>query len=146
MCDLLWSDPDMLAKTWKPNDRGISVVFGEDIVEKFLKDNDLDLICRAHEVQFDGYEFFARRKLVTVFSAPNYCGEFDNDAAIMSIDESLCCRFQCFKPVSRTDRRIESFKKPVFNVAENEDEPELSDHPTLEINRNLKYVDNNPFA
>ncbi len=26
----------------------------------------------------DGYEFFANRRLVTVFSAPNYCGEFDN--------------------------------------------------------------------
>ena len=26
----------------------------------------------------DGYEFFNKRQLVTVFSAPNYCGEFDN--------------------------------------------------------------------
>ena len=25
-----------------------------------------------------GYEFFAHRQLVTIFSAPNYCGEFDN--------------------------------------------------------------------
>lgn len=29
----------------------------------------------------DGYEFFAKRQLVTVFSAPNYCGEFDNAGA-----------------------------------------------------------------
>ena len=50
MCDLLWSDPDAMVKTWNKNDRGISVVFGQEIVEKFLKDNDLDLICRAHEV------------------------------------------------------------------------------------------------
>jgi serine/threonine-protein phosphatase PP1 catalytic subunit len=35
----------------------------------------------------DGYEFFSERNLVTIFSAPNYCGEFDNDAAIMEIDE-----------------------------------------------------------
>jgi len=26
----------------------------------------------------DGYEFFSKRQLVTLFSAPNYCGEFDN--------------------------------------------------------------------
>jgi len=26
----------------------------------------------------DGYEFFAERQLVTVFSAPNYCNKFDN--------------------------------------------------------------------
>jgi hypothetical protein len=42
----------------------------------------------------DGYEFFAKRGLVTIFSAPNYCGEFDNAGAIMSIDETLMCSFQ----------------------------------------------------
>ena len=31
-----------------------------------------------HQVVEDGYEFFAKRQLVTLFSAPNYCGEFDN--------------------------------------------------------------------
>ena len=31
----------------------------------------------------DGYEFFAQRQLVTIFSAPNYCGEFDNSGAMM---------------------------------------------------------------
>ena len=42
----------------------------------------------------DGYEFFARRQLVTLFSAPNYCGEFDNAGGMMSIDETLMCSFQ----------------------------------------------------
>jgi hypothetical protein len=42
----------------------------------------------------DGYEFFAKRQLVTLFSAPNYCGEFDNAGAMMSVDESLLCSFQ----------------------------------------------------
>ena len=37
----------------------------------------MDLICRAHMVVEDGYEFYNDRTLVTVFSAPNYCGEFD---------------------------------------------------------------------
>ena len=41
----------------------------------------------------EGYEFFSNRNLVTIFSAPNYCGEFDNDAAIMDIDKTLCCKF-----------------------------------------------------
>lgn len=48
------------------------------VVHKFLQKNDFDLICRAHQVVEDGYEFFAKRQLVTLFSAPNYCGEFDN--------------------------------------------------------------------
>ena len=42
----------------------------------------------------DGYEFFADRTLVTVFSAPNYCGEFDNFGAVMSVSEELLCSFE----------------------------------------------------
>ena len=42
-----------------------------------------------NQVVEDGYEFFAKRQLVTVFSAPNYCGEFDNAGAMMSVDDTL---------------------------------------------------------
>lgn len=45
----------------------------------------------------DGYEFFSKRQLVTLFSAPNYCGEFDNAGAMMSVDDSLMCSFQILK-------------------------------------------------
>ena len=47
----------------------------------------------------DGYEFFANRQLVTIFSAPNYCGEFDNVGAMMTVGETLVCSFQILKPV-----------------------------------------------
>ena len=94
LCDLLWSDPDKDVLGWGENDRGVSWTFGANEVAKFLKNHDLDLICRAHQVVEDGYEFFAKRQLVTIFSAPNYCGEFDNAAAIMSVDDSLMCSFQ----------------------------------------------------
>ena len=50
------------------------------------------------QVVEDGYEFFAKRQLVTVFSAPNYCGEFDNAGAMMSVDSELLCSFQVLKP------------------------------------------------
>jgi len=101
LCDLLWADPmpDAHGGGFGPNDRGVSVSFGSDIVEKVLLKEDLDLVVRAHQVVEDGYEFFADRKLVTIFSAPNYCGEFDNAASILSIDENLQCSFQVLKPV-----------------------------------------------
>lgn len=47
-----------------------------------------------YQVVEDGYEFFAKRQLVTLFSAPNYCGEFDNAGGMMSVDETLMCSFQ----------------------------------------------------
>lgn len=94
LCDLLWSDPDKDVQGWGENDRGVSFTFGADIVSKFLNRHDLDLICRAHQVVEDGYEFFAKRSLVTLFSAPNYCGEFDNAGGMMSVDDSLMCSFQ----------------------------------------------------
>lgn len=98
LCDLLWSDPDNDVKGWGENDRGVSYTFGTDKVTEFLKTHDLDLICRAHQVVEDGYEFFAQRQLVTIFSAPNYCGEFDNAGALMIVDDSLTCSFQMLKP------------------------------------------------
>lgn len=94
LCDLLWSDPDKDVQGWSENDRGVSFTFGADVVSKFLNRHDLDLICRAHQVVEDGYEFFAKRQLVTLFSAPNYCGEFDNAGGMMSVDETLMCSFQ----------------------------------------------------
>ena len=99
LCDLLWSDPDKDCVEYDENDRGVSVIFGEKIVQDFNKKNDLDLIIRAHQVVDDGYEFFAQRQLITIFSAPNYCGEFDNSAGIMIIDESLTCSLKVLRPI-----------------------------------------------
>ncbi|KAG0439567.1 Serine/threonine-protein phosphatase PP1-2 [Dictyocoela muelleri] len=98
LCDLLWSDPENDINGWRENDRGVSYVFGDDIVRMMVEKFDLDLIVRAHQVVEDGYEFFADKRLVTVFSAPNYCGEFDNAGGIMCIDESLVCSFKILKP------------------------------------------------
>jgi serine/threonine-protein phosphatase PP1 catalytic subunit len=104
LCDLLWADPDKDIVGWGENDRGVSFTFGEDVVAQFLRRHDLDLVCRAHQVVEDGYEFFARRQLVTIFSAPNYCGEFDNAGAMMSVDDTLMCSFQILKPAEKKQR------------------------------------------
>ncbi|PHH67495.1 hypothetical protein CDD82_1422 [Ophiocordyceps australis] len=104
LCDLLWSDPDKDITGWSENDRGVSFTFGPDVVSRFLQKHDMDLICRAHQVVEDGYEFFSKRQLVTLFSAPNYCGEFDNAGAMMSVDESLLCSFQILKPAEKKQK------------------------------------------
>lgn len=50
LCDLLWADPGKESKGWAVNDRGVSHTFGADKVSEFLMKNDMDLICRAHQV------------------------------------------------------------------------------------------------
>ena len=112
LCDLLWSDPDKDMVGWGENDRGVSFTFGEDIVAQFLRKMDLDLVCRAHQVVEDGYEFFARRQLVTIFSAPNYCGEFDNAGGMMAVDETLMCSFQILKPAEKAKRQAIGAARP----------------------------------
>lgn len=103
LVDLLWSDPATPEHKkdkgkWLPNDRGISYIFDEVLLEQFLKHFHLELLVRGHQVVEDGYEFFGNRKLVTVFSAPNYCsGEFNNAAGVMSVDATLMCSFHIFK-------------------------------------------------
>jgi serine/threonine-protein phosphatase PP1 catalytic subunit len=69
--DLLWSDPADMDQDWESNERGVSYCFGKKVIVDFLAKHDFDLVCRAHMVVEDGYEFFNDRLLVTVFSAPN---------------------------------------------------------------------------
>lgn len=97
--DLLWSDPADTQNEWEDNERGVSYCFSKVAINKFLTKFSFDLVCRAHMVVEDGYEFFNDRSLVTVFSAPNYCGEFDNWGAVMSVSEELLCSFELLKPL-----------------------------------------------
>ncbi|KIX00472.1 serine/threonine-protein phosphatase PP-Z1 [Rhinocladiella mackenziei CBS 650.93] len=97
--DLLWSDPADIDQDWESNERGVSYCFGKKVIVDFLARHDFDLVCRAHMVVEDGYEFFNDRLLVTVFSAPNYCGEFDNWGAVMSVSSNLLCSFELLKPL-----------------------------------------------
>ncbi|KAI1081905.1 Metallo-dependent phosphatase-like protein [Whalleya microplaca] len=97
--DLLWSDPADMEADWEANERGVSYCFGKKVITDFLATHDFDLVCRAHMVVEDGYEFFNDRVLVTVFSAPNYCGEFDNWGAVMSVSSELLCSFELLKPL-----------------------------------------------
>ena len=106
LCDLLWADPDKGTNGWGENDSGVSFTFGPEIVSKFLTKHGLDLVVRGHQVVEDGYEFFAKRQLVTLWSAPNYRGEFDNAGAMMSVDETLMCSFQILKPSAADKRKM----------------------------------------
>lgn len=98
LCDLLWGDPAADMVGWAENDRGVSYLFGLDVVEAFLRKHEFDMIVRAHQVVQDGFEFFGQRKLITLFSAPNYCGEFGNAGAMMHVADDLSIFFTVLRP------------------------------------------------
>jgi len=96
MCDCLWADPSDINGR-HPSKRGISAMFGPDVTERFLEDNDLskyffflslsifgiELVVRAHEVKPLGFEYQKGGKCLTVFSAPNYCDAMGNKGAFV---------------------------------------------------------------
>lgn len=95
ICDLLWADPaHRVNGLFEPSSRNISFHFSDEALRRFLEVNDFDLVCRAHQVVQNGYEFFPSqsvRHLVTIFSATNYCNEFSNNGAMLCVDENLGC-------------------------------------------------------
>jgi len=105
LCDLTWADPDNHFIEWQDSDRGVSYTFNQTVLKKFVEQNNIELVVRAHQVVDGGYEFFGNRRLVTVFSAPNYCGECGNSAAVLKIGPNLECSFVIMKPVSQPIRK-----------------------------------------
>ena len=86
MCDLLWSDPDDRCG-WGISPRGAGYTFGQDISEAFNHNNGLTLVARAHQLVMEGYKEMFDCRIVTVWSAPNYCYRCGNVAAILELGE-----------------------------------------------------------
>jgi len=84
MCEMLWSDPHE-ENGRAPSKRGVGCHFGPDVTKKFLDDNNLDLLIRSHEMKNQGYEWQHGKRLLTVFSAPNYVDTMGNKGAFVRI-------------------------------------------------------------
>ncbi|KAB5572861.1 hypothetical protein DKX38_000055 [Salix brachista] len=100
MCDLLWSDPDDRCG-WGISPRGAGYTFGQDISEQFNHTNNLKLIARAHQLVMEGYNWGHEQKVVTIFSAPNYCYRCGNMASILEVDDCKEHTFIQFEPAPR---------------------------------------------
>jgi len=110
MCDLLWSDPEDV-QGWGLSPRGAGYLFGDSVVKTFNHTNDLELICRAHQLVMEGFKYMFNNSLVTVWSAPNYCYRCGNVAAILELDENRNQNFKIFEAAPQEARGIPS-KKP----------------------------------
>ena len=94
----MWSDPDDV-ESWRKSPRGAGYLFGKKISKEFCQINDLQLIARAHQLVMEGYIYWHNDKIVTVWSAPNYCYRSGNVAAIMQVGEKCKRSFKVFKAV-----------------------------------------------
>ena len=106
MCDLLWSDPDQDQKGFGISPRGAGYLFGEDVVNTFEEINKIELIARAHQLVMEGFKKMFSNKLVTIWSAPNYCYRCGNAASILKLDEDLKQESIFFTAASVEDRRV----------------------------------------
>lgn len=110
-CDLLWSDPfedgegtggesdseeDGSTSWFGYNEtRQCSYIFGVEAVKHFLAENKLTSVIRAHEAQVDGYKMHMINettgipRVITIFSAPNYCDVYKNKAACLKFDNAV---------------------------------------------------------
>ncbi|XP_020810195.1 serine/threonine-protein phosphatase 4 catalytic subunit-like [Drosophila serrata] len=111
MCDLLWSDPDN-RKGWGVSPRGAGYLFGPDVVAEFNRTNNLDMICRAHQLVMEGFKWHFNETVLTVWSAPNYCYRCGNTAAILELNEYLQRNFIIFDAAPQ-DTRPKYLKKPL---------------------------------
>lgn len=93
----LQADPDPTIQGYEESPRGAARIFGPDALKQFCDTLGLELVIRAHQVVEDGYEFFGNKTLVTIFSAPNYCGQFENVGSILHISKDLNCSFTTFR-------------------------------------------------
>ncbi|EGR32452.1 protein phosphatase, putative [Ichthyophthirius multifiliis] len=112
MSDMMWSDPDDV-QGWAQSQRGAGYLFGQSIVNDFCKKNNIEIIFRAHQLVMDGYKAIFNDKLVTIWSAPNYCYRMGNVAAILELDENLQKQYKVFEAAPQDVKEFNSVKRDI---------------------------------
>lgn len=98
MMEMLWTDPQE-EEGRSASKRGVGIQFGPDVTDNFCQKNNLNAIIRSHEVRQGGYSEEHGGRLITVFSAPNYCDSQGNLGAYINIGPELKLDFKTFKEV-----------------------------------------------
>src|ERR1700735_2091526 len=102
--------PNLLTTTKRQNDnilngiRGAGYTFGSLVVEKFLHENGMDHILRAHQLCMEGFQVLFDDQLSTVWSAPNYCYRCGNLASILEIGVEGERHFNVFEAAPENER------------------------------------------
>ena len=83
---LLWSDPSPTVDYYETSTRGSGFFYGKQAVKEFLENTKLEVLIRGHECVQNGINIDFEGKLITVFSASNYCGLVGNNSGVLRIE------------------------------------------------------------
>ena len=84
---ILWSDPKDTCDNYQDSVRGSGYFFGESAFKEFADSQKITTIIRAHECVLSGFQTHFNGRLMTVFSASNYCGLVGNLSAVLMIND-----------------------------------------------------------
>jgi len=115
MSDMLWADPQV-GPGRGASKRGVGQSFGPDVTDRFLKENNLEMVIRSHEVKPKGYQVEQNGKLVTLFSAPNYCDQVGNQGAFAVIRKDLKPVYTSFDAVPHPSVPPMAYASPLFGL------------------------------
>jgi protein phosphatase len=97
---LVWSDPDPSVDRFETSTvRGAGYLFGEAAVTAFLDEAKLTMLVRAHQCIPEGAKELFGGRVMTVFSASNYCGLVGNQAAVLQITAPGVHEIRRFSPL-----------------------------------------------
>ena len=92
IASLVWSDPRSDVSMYGVSPRGTGFCYGDEAVKKYLAENGLTAIVRAHECVMEGVKSWFDGRVVTVFSASNYCGQANNLAGVLRVEDGVILR------------------------------------------------------
>jgi serine/threonine-protein phosphatase PP1 catalytic subunit len=88
LTEIMWNDPKAGLEGFSESFRGYGIkFFGENVFEAFLKKNGLKFVIRSHECFPEGYRWFFRKRLLSIFSSANYRGPNPASYAVIKNDE-----------------------------------------------------------
>jgi protein phosphatase len=107
--DLLWSDPTPSEDTLgihpnlarDPQKQNNISLYGADIVEKFLKNNQISMMIRANQICMDGMDRYANNQVFTITSCSNYNNSHGNDACFLVVQKKMIISPKIIKPSSQ---------------------------------------------
>jgi len=105
--DILWSDPCKSILGFLDSTRGCGVLFGMNVINKFLSANKLKKLIRAHQCVSFGVEFF-NESVITVFSSSFYRDD-ENRAGYLVIGEDMEIQEFSLSPFLALKRTSASF-------------------------------------